>query len=71
MGDIVVQTLRDLKLPHAYSAAAEFVTISVGGATMIPSQGEKPSIIIEQADQGVYQAKESGRNRFVAVGDAG
>jgi len=67
MGDVVVQTMRDLKLPHAYSSAADFVTISVGGATMIPVKGENPSLIIEQADQGVYQAKESGRNRFVAI----
>lgn len=32
MGEIMVQTLRDLKLPHAYSTAADFVTISAGGA---------------------------------------
>lgn len=38
---------------------------------MILSQSGKPSVIIEQADQCVYQAKESGRNCFVAIGDAG
>lgn len=64
MGQVMVQTVHDLQLAHAYSSADNVVTISVGGATMVPQKGSKPAIVIEQADKGVYKAKESGRNRF-------
>lgn len=43
------------------------VTISLGVAEY-PSDGTKPSEIIEKADQALYQAKMTGRNRVVVWG---
>jgi len=67
MGHVMVQALRDLRLPHAYSDAADIVTVSVGGACMIPEPRDKPNSLISLADQGVYQAKGAGRNCFATV----
>lgn len=67
MGHIMVQALRNLKLPHAFSSATDIVTISAGGACMIPAQGKNSNALIELADKGVYQAKGTGRNRFAVV----
>jgi len=67
MGEVMVEVMRKVKLPHAYSSVGNIVTVSVGGATMTPSKGELPDLIIQQSDQGLYQAKGSGRNRFVAT----
>lgn len=39
------------------------ITLSVGVATA-PTQGNAPEIIIQSADQALYVAKESGRNRI-------
>jgi len=39
------------------------VTASIGVATMIPKIGSTPREIIKKADQALYRAKESGRNR--------
>jgi len=64
MGHIMVQALRDLRLPHAYSDAADVVTVSVGGACMIPEPRDNPNSLISLADQGVYKAKDAGRNCF-------
>ncbi len=64
---IIAETLRraveELKVPHAHSSAAAHVTVSLGIATVIPSDGTTPSALIQRADQGLYRAKSQGRNR--------
>ncbi len=39
------------------------ITISIGVACLIPKTTIRPNELINQADQALYQAKESGRNR--------
>jgi diguanylate cyclase (GGDEF)-like protein len=48
--------------PHMKSSFG-IVTISVGITSFIPTQDAKPSQYIEVADQALYEAKRSGRNR--------
>jgi diguanylate cyclase (GGDEF)-like protein/PAS domain S-box-containing protein len=54
--------LEEMKIPHSQSKAAPFVTISCGIATIIPSNENSPQMLIENADQGLYQSKSQGRN---------
>ncbi len=46
---------------------AEVITVSVGVASAVPNIEVKPTILMEIAEQALYQAKRKGRNR-VAVG---
>jgi diguanylate cyclase (GGDEF)-like protein len=57
-----------LRIPHRRSAAADHVTISLGVACDIPTRQATPQELIEAADQGLYAAKEKGRDRIEVVG---
>jgi len=63
----IIQAMKDLALPHAASGVSEFVSVSLGGATMIPESDKSPLVLIKTADQGLYEAKAQGRDRFVSV----
>ena len=58
----ICEAVRGRKLPHKDNPY-EFMTISVGCATMTPQLGHNSSSLIELADKALYKAKRSGRNQ--------
>ncbi len=54
-----------LKIPHANSPVSGHVTISIGIACVIPSQGMAPENVLAMADEALYKAKKAGRNQSV------
>jgi len=56
-----------LQLPHPSSEVSEFITLSLGVATIIPHNQSSPETLIAAADQGLYQAKAQGRNCVVKI----
>lgn len=60
-----LQAIRDLEIEHRASEIAAIVTISVGVTCVYPASGEPVSQIIGIADDALYAAKESGRDRYV------
>ncbi|GAL32399.1 response regulator [Vibrio maritimus] len=54
-----------LNIPHEYSQTADRVTLSLGVYSTIPTGTESINELYERADKLLYQAKRSGRNRYV------
>lgn len=58
------QAIAQLQIPHTSSQVNDYVTVSIGIASLIPMVSLTPEYLIQLADQALYQAKQSGRNRY-------
>jgi diguanylate cyclase (GGDEF)-like protein len=56
-----------LQIEHHDARAGDHVSISLGVATIVPQQGQPPEDLVRLADQALYAAKGSGRNRIVVL----
>lgn len=57
------EAVEHLKLPHAHSDVADHVTISLGVATAVAHRDLEAASVLHCADQQLYMAKQSGRDR--------
>ena len=58
------QAVEDLHIPHN-PAVSEWVTVSIGGITIIPDAEKSYDFYLKIADAMLYDAKKFGRNRVV------
>ena len=65
VAEIVRQAIQGLGIPHASSPVADVVTASLGVASAEVVAGFNLDALLERADQSLYLAKHSGRNRVV------
>ena len=67
LAKMIQRCIHDLNVEHNYSSISDRLTISMGGATIVPS--EKHSIVhfIEKVDEQLYQAKNNGRNQIQEI----
>lgn len=66
VADSLVKAVAEMKIPHALSTASEFVTISAGIGIKEPDDVTSQEELVKIADEQLYRAKESGRNRYCA-----
>jgi two-component system chemotaxis family response regulator WspR len=59
------QNVAALAIPHSSSGSGSNLTISIGLATITPQAGSSARQLILDADKGLYQAKNNGRNQVI------
>lgn len=64
---IIAESIRlnveNLKLPHTPTKDFKSVTLSLGLATVVPTEGIEANDLVKAADKAVYEAKNNGRNQ--------
>ena len=58
--------VKSLNIPHKASLNADHITISIGIATSENGQVSAEHVLLEEADLGLYQAKDNGRDQIIA-----
>jgi two-component system, cell cycle response regulator len=64
IAEIIREKIQILQIRHEFSNISNYVTLSLGIATMIPTSEISPEKLINQADQSLYKAKSEGRDRW-------
>ncbi len=57
------ESVEALQVEHQESPISDYVTISVGVATIMPSEEQGEEKLVRRADDALYEAKEAGRNQ--------
>ncbi|KPY35868.1 Diguanylate cye [Pseudomonas syringae pv. papulans] len=60
------QSVSGMNIPHMAPAPGSSLTVSIGVATVTPQLGMHSRQLILDADKGLYQAKNNGRNQVAA-----
>ena len=61
----ICDAVRGRELKHENSKAGEFITISIGVVCCVADDALDEKILISRADEMLYEAKESGRDRYI------
>ena len=63
-------SIERLHIPHC-SGISEWVTVSIGGATIVPRESDSYKDLLKKADDMLYIAKQQGRNRVIWNNETG
>ena len=64
IGQTILDAVRALRIPHEFSRAANILTVSAGGVSIVPDVDMSSDDILRQVDMKMYQSKNSGRNQL-------
>ncbi|MBF0194181.1 MAG: PleD family two-component system response regulator [Magnetococcales bacterium] len=61
------RVIADLKIDHPTSETADYLTISLGCASIFPTRGSSWKPLLKAADEMLYSAKNNGRNQYKSI----
>ncbi len=69
LAERIRKAVETLAIPHSESKISDFVTVSLGIATVYATRLATPEQVVDMADEAMYSAKKAGRNRISVVTD--
>lgn len=60
----IQEEIQQLDIPHSQSGVSNCITMSLGIAVVSSTKNGHPDMLVAAADQGLYQAKYEGRDRY-------
>jgi len=67
----ILQAVKQLAIPHEKSSHNKVVTVTIGLASITPTQDDSPQHLVNQADVALYQGKLKGRDCVVVYSGEG
>ncbi len=64
LAEQMLQRMSDVKIHHATSPLADYVTVSIGMASVVPGGEATALSLFKAADKALYKAKSKGRNQI-------
>lgn len=64
IAEMILVKVRDLAIRHQDSPISERITVSLGLSRILPQSTLSPETLIASADQALYRAKQTGRDRY-------
>lgn len=65
VAESIQKAISSLAIPHAKSEISDYITLSLGIASLIPTPETSAEDLIAHADRALYSAKHKGRNRAI------
>jgi two-component system chemotaxis family response regulator WspR len=67
VADRINISVNALAIRHEYSVCSTIVTVSQGIYSAVPQSVNSANDFIMLADQGLYEAKNNGRNQYITI----
>ncbi len=67
LAEKVRRSIEALAILHDVPAPGSRLSVSIGVGTLTPKAGQASLVLVDMADQGLYQAKHNGRNQVAMV----
>ncbi|USX22815.1 diguanylate cyclase [Oxalobacteraceae bacterium OTU3REALA1] len=71
MAEAIRAHIESLRIPHPRSTTSDWLTVSIGVATIHPHQLDNTELLFVAADRAMYVAKEGGRNQVRSTSSGG
>ncbi|ABR49818.1 diguanylate cyclase [Alkaliphilus metalliredigens QYMF] len=67
VAEVIQQNIQNLRIQHKHSQTANYITASIGIASITPNRMLTKEALIKISDEALYKAKEKGRHRIESI----